>query len=181
MSLINFVDIDFNKSINKENKTIHFNGSEIQIVNHLSANDKYDLIMITLQKALDQNIYNPFKIDLYFDLNTVYLYTNILFTNEDRVDEFALYDILKRSGLLDMVKSAIDENELKELKEYVLHLAEIITMYRNTFGAVVGGFIEQLPQNMEKAKDIIGEFDPEKYQGLLELAKNIKTTTPVTL
>ena len=29
MGLINYKDIDFNKSINKVNKTINFNGSEI--------------------------------------------------------------------------------------------------------------------------------------------------------
>lgn len=176
MGLINYKDIDFKKSINKENKVINFNGSEIQIVNYLSANDKYDLIMITLQKSLDKNIYNPFKIDMYFDLNIIYLYTNIIFSNEDRVDEVELYDILKRSGLIDAVKAEIDINELEQLKSYIWLLTEMITKYRNTFGAVIGSFIEQLPANMEKAKDIIGEFEPEKYQGLLDIANQIKTT-----
>lgn len=174
MSLINYKDIDFNKSIDKKNKIIHFNGSEIEIVNYLSANDKYDLIMITLQKSLDKNIYNPFKIDMYFDLNVVYLYTNIVFDAEVRADEASLYDTLKSSGLIDAVKAAIDEDELTVLKEYIYTLTKIITHYRNTFGAVVGGFIEQLPQNMEKAKEIIGEFDSEKYKDLLNLAGQLK-------
>lgn len=179
MSLINYKDIDFNKSINKENKIINFNGSEIQIVNYLSANDKYDLIMITLQKSLDKNIYNPFKIDMYFDLNVIYLYTNIVFNNEDRVDEVGLYDTLKRSGLIDAVKAEIDENELEQLKSYIRLLTEIIIKYRNTFGAVIGSFIEQLPANMEKAKDIIGEFDSEKYKEFLNMASQLKANMPM--
>ena len=40
MGLINYKDIDFNKSINKENKIINFNGSEIQIVNCLSDHNR---------------------------------------------------------------------------------------------------------------------------------------------
>ena len=177
MSLINYKDIDLKQSINTENTVIDFNGCEIQIVNYLSSSDKYDLIMITLQKAFENNVYNPFKIDLYFDLNVVYLYTNIVFDSEDRADEMALYDSLKRSGLIDTVRANIDCNELYELKNTIYMLVDIITKYRNTFGAVVGSFIEQLPANMEKAKEIIGEFDPEKYQGILNMANQIKSGT----
>lgn len=173
MSLINYKDIDFNQSINKETKKINFNGSEIEIVNYLSANDKYDLIMITLQKALDKNIYNPFKIDMYFDLHIIYMYTNIVFDNEDRLNEEELYDILKQSGLIKAVIDNIDSEELILLKEYIYQLTEIIIKYRNTFGSVLGNFIEQLPANMEKANEIINNIDVNKFEGLMEMVKQI--------
>jgi hypothetical protein len=174
MSLINYKDIDCNKSIDKTNKVINFNGQEIEIVNYLSTNDKYDLIMITLQKAFEKNIYNSFKMDIYFDLNVVYLYTNLVFDSEDREDESQLYDTLKRSGLIDAVKAEIPEEELNYLKSCVLRMSDTIIKYRNTFGAVLGAIVEQLPEHMEKAKDFIQEFDTEKYAGLLDLAKQIK-------
>ena len=179
MGLVNYKDIDFNKSIKKENKIIDFNGTEIQIVPYLSTNDKYDLIMITLQKSFEKNIYNVFKMDIYFDLNIVYLYTNIVFSQKDREDESKLYDELKYSGLLDLIKNEIDPQELTYLKNCIIELSNIILKYRNTFGAVLGGFIEQLPENMEKAKSIIGEFDPEKYKLLLNLASQIKNGGPL--
>ena len=177
MALINFNDINVNQSIDKSNKIINFNGSEIEIVKYLSTNDKYDLIMVTLQKAFEKNIYNSFKMDTYFDLNVVYLYTNILFSTEDREDEAALYDTMKRSGLIDAVKAEIDPEELSYLKDCVVRMSDTIIKYRNTFGAVIGGFIDQLPQNMEAAKEVIGEFDSEKYKGLFELASKIKAGT----
>ena len=177
MELINYVDINCDELIDKTNTTITFNGHEIQIVNYLSTDDKYDLIMITLQKAFEKNIYNPFKMDIYFDLNVIYLYTNIVFSTDDRIDEGALYDTLKRSGLIDAVKEKIPAEELAYLKDCVIKLSETIIKYRNTFGAVVGGFIEMLPDNMEKAKEIIGSFDPEKYQELITLASKIKAGT----
>lgn len=174
MALINFNEIDFNKSIQNENTVINFNDSEIEIVKYLSTNDKYDLIMITLQKAFEKNIYNPFKMDTYFDLNVMYLYTNIVFSNEDRADESKLYDIMKQSGLIDAVKAVIPAEELDYLKKCIYLLSETIIKYRNTFGSVVGSLIEQLPENMEMAKEIIKEFDPDKYKHLIGLASQLK-------
>ena len=174
MGLINYKDIDLKKSINNENKTINFNGQEIQIVNYLSINDKYDLVMITLQKSFEKGIYNLVKLDMYFELNVIYSYTNIVFDNDDRHDEAALYDTMKRSGLIDAVIAEIDENELNLLKNYIDDISIIIMRYRNTFGAVVESFIEQLPKNMEAAKEIIETFDPEKMKSLTDLAGQLK-------
>ena len=177
MSLINFKDIDFNKSINKELKTFDFNGTEIAVVPYLSINDKYDLVMITLQKSLEKGVYNIVKLNMYFQLHLVYMYTNIQIDNEDRQDEATLYDTLKRSGLIDLVEENIDITELQTLGSWLWEMEDIIMKYRNTAGAAIGAFIDQLPENMEKAKEIIASFDPEKYKGLASLAAQIKAGT----
>lgn len=177
MGLINYKEIGCKQLIDKTTETFIFHGKEIQVAKHLSTSDKYDLIMITLQKSLDKNIYNPLKLDVFFDLNIIYLYTNIVFDAEERADEAALYDALKQSGLIDAVKAKINTEELEALRDYVSALVDIMIKYRNTFGAVVGSFIEQLPANMEQAKEIIGEFDASKYQELLKLASQLKAGT----
>ena len=174
MGLINYKDIDFKKSINKELITFDFNGSEVAVVPYLSINDKYDLVMITLQKSFEKGIYNPVKLDMYFKLHLVYMYTNIQIDTAERADEAELYDTMMRSGLIQQVIAHIDPAELEELMEYIQRLQKVIMKYRNTFGAVIGSFIEQLPENMEKAKEIVENFDPEKYKGLATLAANIK-------
>ena len=166
MGLINYKDIDFNKSINKELKTFDFNGSEIAVVPYLSINDKYDLVMITLQKSLEKGIYNHVKLDMYFELHIIYMYTNIQVDNVDRQDEAALYDIFKRSGLIDKVLEQIDENEIDTLWTYIYEMEEIIMSYRNTFGTILSNFIETLPENMEKAKETIEKIDIEKIKAL---------------
>ena len=160
MALINFKDIDFNKSINKENKIIDFNGSEIQIVQYLSSQDKYDLIMVTAQKAKEKNIYNPFLIDLYFDLNVIYLYTNIVFDAEDRADEAGLYDTLKKSGLIDIVKENIGD-ELYLLKHYIEAVIYHYTTYSNTFKGSVEELLEKLPKDLEGITNLIKNVSPE--------------------
>lgn len=176
MGLINYKDIDFNKSINKELKTFDFNGSEISIVPYLSINDKYDLVMITLQKSLEKGIYNHVKLDMYFDLHLIYMYTNIQVDINDRADEAALYDTFKRSGLLDKVIAQIDEKEIETLYSYIYEMEEIIMKYRNTFGSVFGTLVEQLPQNLDKTKELMSSIDPEKVKMFSELGKLFQGT-----
>lgn len=173
MALINFKEIDFNKSINTTTKVINFNDSKIEIVPYLSARDKYDLIMATLNKSFEQNIYNSFKMDLMFDLNVIYSYTNILFDDEDRFDEAELHDILSKSGLIAAVMKEIPAEELSYLRSCILSLSETIIKYRNTFGAVFGSFLESFPNNAEKVKTIMESIDLEKMQGLLALVHEI--------
>ena len=60
--------------------TFDFNNQTIEVLKYLPIEDKYDLIMITLQKAEEDGIYNDIKLDMYFHLNLVYMYTNLSFT-----------------------------------------------------------------------------------------------------
>lgn len=181
MGLINYKNIDFNQSINKTLKTFDFNGSEIAVVPYLSIDDKYDLVMVTLQKSFEKGIYNHVKLDMYFDLHLVYMYTNIEVSEDDRQDEAKVYDIFKRSGLIDRVKECIDSSEIDLLLKYIYDMEKIIIAHRNTLGAVIGTFIEQLPENMEMAANAIKDFDPEKYQSLLSIAGEIKANAPDVL
>lgn len=158
MGLINYKDIDFSKSINKENKIIEFNGSEIQIVPYLSANDKYDLIMITLQKAFDNGIYNDFKLQMYFDLHLIFMYTNLIFDAEDKVDLEGLYNTLRQSGFIDIVKENIDEKE--ELWE-LLKLTEVkMYNYKGSLLTFLTEAINNLPGKAEKAVETLSQIDP---------------------
>ena len=78
--------------VNTAVKTFKFCEQEIEVLQYLPARDKYDLLMVTLQKALEEDGYNEFKLNLYFELNLVYMYTNISFTEKQSEDEFKLYD-----------------------------------------------------------------------------------------
>ena len=44
--------------VNEEIKTFNFHEQNIEVKQYLPINDKYDLVMITLQKALEGNIFN---------------------------------------------------------------------------------------------------------------------------
>ena len=59
-----------------------FKGNEIEVLQYLPAADKYDFIMLTLQKSEEDGIYNENKLDMYFHLHLIYMYTNISFTEK---------------------------------------------------------------------------------------------------
>ena len=66
---------------------LEWNGYEIEVLDYLPIEDKYDLIMVTLQKAWEDGYYNPIKIVQFFHLHLIYMYTNINFTDKQREDE----------------------------------------------------------------------------------------------
>ena len=113
-------------------KTFDYEGSTIEVLQYLPFEDKYSLIMITLQNALEEGIYNPLRLDMYFHLFLVYLYTNITFTDKQREDELKLYDTLHSSGFIAKMLEHISEVEYNTLYIYLEETAECLVEYKNT-------------------------------------------------
>ena len=100
-------------------KTINFNETEIEILKYLPVEDKESLISITLQNSKENGIYNPIKVEKYFQLYLVYMYSNLSFTEKQREDEDKLYDQLKSNGLIDLIVENIEKKEYEELRIYL--------------------------------------------------------------
>jgi len=148
-----------------------WNGNKIEILDYLPIEDKYDLIMITLQKSLEEGYYNPILIDKYFHLNLVYLYTNINFTEKQREDESKLYDILKSNGLMDAIIANIDEESYNELYVWMDEVKNEMVDYNRSASGLIKNIITDMPKQAEAMKDILDNFDPKKYQEVLNFAK----------
>jgi hypothetical protein len=95
------------------------NDIEIEVLEYLPMSDKIDLIQIALQKAEENGIYNEMKLDMYFNLYIVYMYSNLEFTDEEKADEFKLYDELQSNNIIIGIIGAIDENEYDCLLDYL--------------------------------------------------------------
>lgn len=152
-------------------KEFDFNGTIIQVKQYLPIIDKNDLIDITLQKAKENRIYNPLKVNMYFHLHLIYAYTNLTFTDKQREDEEKLYDILNTNGLIDKVVTAIPELEYKDLIAKTDERIENELKYNNTAAAVLSKLINDLPKNADFAAKIVDNFDPSKYQAVVDFAK----------
>ena len=157
--------------IKEDIKEIDFNGSKIEVKQYLPISDKIDLIDITLQKAKEENLHNPLKVDMFFHLNLVYLYTNIKFTDKQREEEDKLYDTLLSTGLIDAVIAAMPENEYKYLLDMANEKVDKELQYSTTTSALVSKIINDLPLQAEAMKGIVDSFDPSKYQAILDFAK----------
>ena len=167
--------------------TFEFCGQKIEVLKYLPAADKYDLLMVTLQKSLEGNIYNEFKLNLYFELNLVYMYTNISFTEKQREDEFKLYDTLRSNGFFELFYEALDDKEYEELFDQIAELKTTMEKSKNSVAGVIANIIEDLPANAEAAAKIVENFDPSQYQAVVDFARyanggrDINTNQPVDI
>lgn len=157
----------------KTDKTVscfNFLGQEIEVLQYLPIEDKYDLIMITCQKAEENGVYNPLMIDVYFHLHLVYMYTNLSFTEKQKENELKIYDNLRSNGFFEEFLRAMNEDEYNELYNYIHEVTEMTLNYKNTAGAVLQSVIQDLPRNAQAAADIVNSFDPKQYQAVIDFA-----------
>lgn len=154
------------KLVETDNPNVTFD-----VLQYLPINQKYDLIEITLQKSLVNGIYNPLKIEMYFHLYLVYLYTNINFTDAQKKDEEKLYDILESNNIIDYVVDNIPEEEYNTLYNLLFEIRENYAQYNSSFSGILKTLIQELPEQAQKAQDIITKFNPEQFQNVVDFAK----------
>ena len=183
MSKVSYANLKL--KLYQPSNVMDFNGQEVDVIQYLPVEDKYDLIMATLQKSEEDGIYNPLKLDIYFHLNLVYMYTNLSFTDKQRENELKLYDVLKSNGFIDLMLSHINDTEYTELQYYIDKYVEDNLTFKNTAGAVLQSVINDLPMNAQAAMDIVNSFDKTKYQEVINFAneangnRHFSTNEPV--
>lgn len=156
---------------NTEIKEAKWEDKVIEVAQYLPINDKYDLIMITLQKAKEDILYNPIKLDMYFHLHLVYMYTNLYFTDKQKEDEAKIYDSLESSGLLTEIIKNMNEAEYNDLWDKLNDYMEAELNYTTTAAAVIKTVLGDLPKQMQAAADIVNNFNPEKFSEVTNFAK----------
>lgn len=168
MNLINFQDIDFDNFIDKNNIVISMCGQEIQVIQYLSAHDKYDLIMTTLRQAYERGMYNPLKLDMYFDLNIISMYTNIFLNAEAREDETEAYDKLKRSGIIDLVKENIPTEELMYLYDVMKKTLAAHEAYNSSVTNMLSNLLTEFTDKLGKGMEVLQNINPEMLTTILQ-------------
>lgn len=159
--------------LNNETKNFNFNDSTIEVYQYLPIVDKYDLVMIALQKSEEGLIYNPIKLDMYFHLYLVYMYSNLNFTQKQKEDEEKIYDCLRSNGLLDMILTNIPEEEYKELLKFLEELIEVRYKYNLSATGAIERILTDLPRQAEAMQEVLKDYDPNKIQNIMELAQKL--------
>ena len=160
-------------------ETFDFGGQSIEVKQYLSIEDKYDLIMIALQRAEEDGIYNPVKVQLYFELYVVYMYSNISFTDKQKENEPKLYDTLASNGVIAAILELIPDEEYNELMTYMKELIQVKTTFNNSAAGLVNQLLVDLPKNAEKAAEVLNSFNIEDYKEVVEFAKAANGGRPV--
>lgn len=164
---------------NTVTQVVDFEGNQVEVLQYLPARDKDDLIRAVLDKSSDGLIFDDFLLDCYFHLYIVYLYTNINFTDKQKEDELKLYDLLKGNGLIDAVLGAMDEEEYQMLFDSVIALEEKMIESNTSVATLLTRLVSDLPEKAEEARKIVDEFEPEKYQAVVDFAKAANGDRPI--
>lgn len=170
-----------NLNLTTRNDTINLNTEDfnINILAYLPIEDKNSIIQMTLQNAEENGIYNPLKQKMYFELYLVYMYTDIQFTEDEKDDPIKLYDELASNGIIDFVIQNILPHELSLLEKMLAKTIKLKLAYRNTIASVLNNFMEDLPINAEAAQNIVANFDPEKFQSILQFVEAANGGRPI--
>lgn len=156
---------------NNEVTILKYGDKDIEVLQYLPIEDKYSLVMIALQNAYVDGIYNDIILEQVFNLNIVYMYTNIAFTDNQRANEAKLYDELESNGFIAQVIASIPENEYLALLDYLKNVRQSLTDYKMSVNATLQAFVENLPENAAAAADIVDNFDSEKYKAVVNFAR----------
>ena len=146
-------------------------GKVLEVKQYLPIEDKIDLVDITLQKSREDRLYNPLKVNMFYHLNLIYLYTNLTFTEKQREDEYKLYDALVSNEIIDKVIEALPESEYVDLLNKIEEKISLELKYNTTAAAIISNLIADLPRQAEAAAQIVENFDPNKYQAVVDFAK----------
>ena len=165
-----YSDLDL-KTNTKTNIAV-INDKEVEVLQYLPIEDKIDLIQIALQKSKENGIYNEMKLDMYFNLYLIYMYTNLEFTDEEKADEFKLYNELESNNIIISVIGAMEEHEYDNLIEYLKIMKKNNEKYMNSAAALIQTLIQDMPRNAAAAAEIVDNFDKEKYQNVIDFARS---------
>lgn len=157
--------------IKSEVNTFDFYGNKIEVLKYLPAQDKYDLLTSVLSKSLEDSVYNEFKLNLYFELYLVYMYTNISFTEKQKEDEFKLYDTLKSNGFFELFYNALEDTEYTDLLKQIIDIRKSAEKSMLSTAGILTSIINDLPKNAAAAAEIVNSFNPQNYKEVIDFAR----------
>ena len=159
--------------LKEEIKNITINDQVIEVKQYLPISDKINIITNVIENSADDNNFaNPVKVEVFANLEIMYAYTNISFTDKQKEDPTKLYDLLEENGVIAEVIAAIPENEYALLLGWIDETIEAFYTYRNS----VMGIMEQISADYSNlsldATEIQQKLaDPQN----LELLKSVMT------
>lgn len=148
----------------------------IEVKQYLPIQEKLQLIGDVVIQAHDQdaNFSNPVKAAVFRDLEVVFAYTNLTFTEKQKEDFPKLYDMLLSSGCLAQIIEAIPEEEYEAIVKGVEESVEAVYKYQNSVFGVLDT-IKSDYNNMKLDIDTLNKTitDPETLEFIKAMLTNV--------
>lgn len=145
--------------------------SNVNVLKYLPIKDKNNIIKMAIQNAEENGVLNDLLLDMYFRLYTVYMYTDIEFTEGEKNNPIEIYDVLESSGLISSIMNVIPATELAYLVNMKDAMVSADLEYKKSIAGTIQGLLNSFTENVEGANEIIKKFNPEDFQQVLNFAK----------
>ena len=151
--------------INTDEIPVQIGEETIAVKQYLPIQDKLGLIerVIEFAHMQDENYSNPVKAAVFRDLEIIFNYTNISFTDKQKEDVAKLYDTLYSSGVIENVISNIPKEEYDSIVKGVQVSASAIYDYQNSLLGILNGL-------KDNYKDL--KIDVEDVEKTMETLSN---------
>ena len=158
---------------NNEVKTFEFNGQTIEVKQYLPIDEKTQFFeRVINNSADDKGFYNITKVNFWLDLEIIFTYTNITFTEKQKEDLIKLYDLTKGNGLIQMVKNNMQIEELTEITNTIWDTIKNIYQYANSALGIIQTIVADYNDLNLEASELQSKIaDPDN----LSLLKDIIT------
>lgn len=153
---------------------ITFKDSVIEVKTYLPIQEKLALMerVIEYSHEPESNYSNPVKTEIYLNLEVLFTYTNIAFTDKQREDVPKLYDEVVHSGLLDAVLGVIPQSEYEGIAAAIKKAVKAIYRYQNS----VMGVLDIISNDYENTNlDVIEIGEKLKNLDNVDLIKDVLT------
>lgn len=174
---MNYSELDLKK--NTQYNVIQIKDKQVKVLQYLPIMDKIDLIDIALQKSLVNGVYNELLLQMYFNLYLIFMYTDLEFTDEEKVNLDVLYDELESNNVLLDIIGAMEQKEYYTLITFLSKIKENNVSYKHSAAALLSTFIQDMPKNAEVMSQIVDNFDKDKYKEVVEFAQNANGGRPI--
>lgn len=114
-------------------KELEWGEQKIEIKQYLPIEKKLEFIGDVLNAAADDNrFYAQGKVDMFFALKVIEVYTNLSITDKQKENSAKLYDEIKASGFYANVINLIPAEEVDYLYDLVCDTEEQVYKYENS-------------------------------------------------
>ena len=159
--------------INAEEIPVQIGDETIAVKQYLPIQEKLGLIgrVVELAHMQDENYSNPVKAAAFRDLEVVFAYTNITFTDKQKEDPAKLYELLYSTGIIDTVIDNIPEDEYISIVVGIDESIEAVYKYQNSALGILNGIKESYSDteiNVEDMQKAVKELaDSPVLQGIM--------------
>lgn len=172
MAKISFTKLGLKKNTNLI--TCTWNNQVIEIKEYLPVEEKSNVVQAIVSESLDDDSFaNPIKVEINTVLEIMFAYTNINFTDKQKEDRLALYDLIVGTGLWgEILKATKNMTDFNDIHEYVKLVISEINRHKDS----MLGVLEAVNQDYSNLQyDVQSLTEPLTDPNSLTLLKTIAT------